>query len=75
MSMPAFFKLVTEWSVGGAPARAETPAESTLSERSGSGCAARAWRNKPAAIGLRQMLAVQITKTCAGAGIKTGKGT
>src|SRR5258708_26492394 len=58
MSMPTFFRATTEFSETGSPERAATPAEITLSDRSGSGWAARACCNRAAAIGLRQMLAV-----------------
>ena len=37
MSMPTFFRAVTEFSEMGSPVRLATPAEMTLSERKGSG--------------------------------------
>src|SRR2546423_1737677 len=59
MSMPTLRKARTEFSETGSLVRAATPAEITLSERNGSGCAASACCNNAAAIGLRQMFAVQ----------------
>ena len=60
-SMPTFFSAATEFSETGSPSRAATPAEITCIDRSGPVSAASACCNKAAAIGLRQMLAVQTT--------------
>lgn len=68
--MPTLRSATTEFSETGSPGRADTPAEMTLSERSGSGCAASACCNNPAAMGLRQMLAVQITRSVSGTIVK-----
>src|SRR5688572_28769354 len=59
MSIPTFFSALTEFSDTGSPGRAATPAEMTLNDRSGSGCACSACCSSAAAMGLRQMLAVQ----------------
>src|SRR5688572_5829634 len=59
MSIPTFLSAMTEFSETGSPARAATPAEITFSDRNGSGCASNACCSNAAAMGLRQMLAVQ----------------
>src|SRR4051812_22811226 len=72
--MPTFFNATTEFSDTTSPVRAATPAEITLTDRHGSGCAASACCSKAAAIGLRQMLAVHTATMVAGADISARKG-
>src|SRR6478752_369954 len=69
ISMPTFFRAVTEFSEMASPVWAATPAEMTFRLRSGSGCADRAWARRPCAIGLRQMLPVQTMRMWPGADI------
>jgi hypothetical protein len=57
---------MTEFSDAGSLLRAATPAETTFNDRNGSGCAFRACCSKAAAIGLRQILAVQTTSSVSG---------
>src|SRR4051812_8593096 len=73
--MPTFRSAMTEFSETGSPVRAATPAEITLNERQGSGCAAKACANSAAAIGLRHMLAVQTVTMGPGADIVASERT
>ena len=70
ISIPTLRSATTEFSDTGSPARAETPAEVTFNERKGSGWPAKACCNSPAAIGLRQILAVQMTRRVSGGIVK-----
>ena len=74
-STPTFLSAVTEWGLAGSPVRLATPAETTLSERSGSGWAASACCRSAAPIGLRQMFPVQTTRMCPGSGIGSERDT
>ena len=71
-SSPTYFSAQTELSVAGWPRAAAMPAETTLSERSGSGWAASACWSSFSPMGLRQMLAVQTTMTRPGSDMGSG---
>ena len=71
--LSAFFNAVTEWGLADSPVRLATPAETTLSERRGSGWAASACCKSAVAIGLRQMFPVQTTRMYPGSGIGINK--